>query len=189
MEKKYDLSFMKEYAELYNLSDLELSNMFKIDGRVVIGYNAIKKYLSGEKQISESIMEEILYELNYKDFESFKAGILKKIALKNNIKKDEKVEIVKPEPKKEIEKKVVFNDNIATNNILEAVDFNKMKNLDRIIVSLLCDETLSIGNKEIAEFLNVSEEYVRNIYKEILHHISTLIDKEEESYKQKKLNK
>ena len=166
-ERRYDLSFMKEYAELYNLTDMDISNMLKIDGRVVIGFNAVKNYLSGEKRIRESIMEEILYELGYKDYESFKNDILRKI--NNKKENDQKIineRIEKEKIKREKEEKKQVKE--LSKTIDNTIDFNSMNNKDRIIMSILLDDNLSNKSiKEITEFLGVSYNYVKNILENI----------------------
>ena len=186
-ERRYDLSFMKEYAELYNLTDMDISNMLKIDGRVVIGYNAIGKYLSGEKKIRESVMEEILYELGYKTYEDFKNDILSKIKNKKlnteiNKNNNEKMQQILQEKKEKKQMKDLNKSFISEleedNSVYNTFDFNKMNNKNRIIISILCDENLSKSIKEVATFLNISPEYVKNIYNEMLKNINNSIEQE-----------
>ena len=186
-ERRYDLSFMKEYAELYNLTDMDISNMLKIDGRVVIGYNAIGKYLSGEKKIRESVMEEILYELGYKTYEDFKNDILSKIKNKKlnteiNKNNNEKMQQILQEKKEKKQMKDLNKSFISEleedNSVYNTFDFNKMNNKNIIIISILCDENLSKSIKEVATFLNISPEYVKNIYNEMLKNINNSIEQE-----------
>jgi hypothetical protein len=176
-EKRYDLSFMREYADLYEMTDAQLSKMFNC------GTNAVKKLLSGEIKIKEPVMEEILYEIGYKNFDDFKQTILNKIELKKtNIKLVEQQKIEMDRIQKEKTKIDSSNINLFSykeeDTIYNSFDFNSMSNKDRIIVSMLCDENLSISIKEISKILDVSEEYIKGIYKVILNNINKDIDEE-----------
>lgn len=162
METRYDLSFMKEYAELYNIKNEQLAQKFGC------GISIVPKILSGELKVKEHAMEEIAYEFGYSDYDKFKEDILKKIEHKKKILFDKKIEEVKKEKQ---EKEYRYKKEIEEMNIYSTFDFNKMKNTDRIIISLLCDENLIYSIKQVAEIVKVDEIYVKELYNKILFNL------------------
>ncbi len=74
MEKRYDFSFMREYAQIYNVTDEELSKIF------YCGTSKVKYVLDGEILLKESLVEDICIDFKCKNYEEFKKQIEDKIA-------------------------------------------------------------------------------------------------------------
>ena len=202
MEQRYDISFMKEYAKLYHKDNRWLAEKFHC------GVKIVDKILNGEIQIKEKPMEDILYEFGYKDYNNFKADIIKKT---NEMKKTNELKRIK-EIKKDVERQkynemkkiseiqIEKQDNQIINKIEETTpkltyneiiiqkiklrenvncktnpsdifDYNSMKNIDRIIISLLCDDDSVYSIKQISKFLHIEEEYIKDIYVKVLSSI------------------
>ena len=147
-EKRYDLSFMKEYQELYEISDLELARIFKC------GTKKVPDVLSGKILIKESLMEEILYELSFSSYEKFKENIQNKINRKKQVLKlqEEKKNIIKIKKEKEV--------NNVESNIISILDLKNMTNTDMLINLLLFGNVVNKDIKQISEFLNMDTEYI-----------------------------
>ena len=150
-EKRYDFSFMKEYQELYEVSDLDLAYIFKC------GTKKVQDVLSGKIKIKESLLEEILYDISYKSYDAYKEDILKKINRKKEVLKlqEEKTKLV--DKKHEIKKE-------HKPNIISILDLKNMTNKDILINVLLFGGVVNKDTKEISSFLNIEENYIINVY-------------------------
>ena len=81
---KYNLSFLKEYVFLYNLTLNEVSQ------KLHCGIGKVDDVLNGNLLINESIIDEIAYEFNSNDFEDLYIKTIKNIETKKvNIKENE----------------------------------------------------------------------------------------------------
>ena len=89
-----------------------------------------------------------------------------KKAIKNNILTKNRSFITNEQEKIKIRENV--NCNTPTNEIF---DYNLMSNKDRIIVSLLCDDMLIYSIKQISNFTNYDEEYIKKIFKTVSSNI------------------
>lgn len=175
-EKRYDFSFMKEYQELYEVSDLELASIFKC------GTKKVQDVISGKIKIKESVVEEILYDIGFSSYEKYKENIQNKINRKKevlklqeekkklkkstNIKSVEKQPIKKEEYVEEKTKEEPINIDIAEEktNYISMLDLKNMTNKDILINVLLFGNVVNKEPNEIASFLNIGEDYVLYIH-------------------------
>ncbi len=164
METRYDLSFMKEYADLYGIKNEQLAQKFQC------GISIIPKILSGELKVKEHAMEEIAYEYGYGSYDKFKEGILQKIEHKKKVLFNQKMEEVKKEKK---EKEKALNKEKQM-DIYSTFDFNNMTNKERIIISLLCEEDLIYSIKQVSDIVQMKEEYVKKLYEQVKYNINNL---------------
>lgn len=131
--ERYDLSFIKEYAEIYGISNKELAAKFHC------GIKIVDKILNGELKVKAGPLEEIIYEFGYDNYENFKNGIIKKTNDRRKLEQEQSM--YSP---------IRF-------------DFNKMNNIDRIIISMICDHK-KITDRHLS-FLNVDSINVEDIIK------------------------
>ena len=160
-EKRYDFSFMKEYQELYEVSDLELARIFKC------GIKKVQDVITGKILIKESVLEDILYDISFRSYDAYKEYIMNKINRKKEVLKlqEEKSKLIKDKPKiikkevKKQEEKIEYKP-----NIISILDLKNMTNKDILINVLLFGDVVNKDTKEISTFLNIEENYIINIY-------------------------
>ena len=162
-EKRYSFSFMKEYQELYEITEIDLANIFHC------GTKKVQKVLDGEILLKESLVEEILYEQGYNSYEKYKENIENKIKRKQEVlrlqkekKNIQKLTHIKPPTKEE---KIVKKSEVEKPNYISMFDLNKMSNKDILITVLLFGNVVNKNTSEIAHFLNIGEDYVLYVNK------------------------
>ena len=169
--KKYDLSFIKEYAKLYNLNSQQLSNKFHC------GVGRVNDILEGKLLISESIIDEIAYEFGAQNYNDLKDKITKKIEIKkaNMIKKEYKVVEEKQEIKETNE---ISINKINKDKLFSMLDVKNLSHRKYLVTVLLFSGVVDKSIDEIAEFLQMSKEYIKKVYIEDLLIIENELKKE-----------
>ena len=167
---KYDLSFIKEYAQLYNLNKQQLSTKFHC------GVGRVDEILDGKLLVSESFIDEIAYEFGAKNYEDLKEKIAKKIKIKkSNMIKDKSVVIEKQENKENNE---VSINKINKDKLFSMLDVRNMSHRRYLITVLLFSGVVDKSIDEIADFLQMSSEYIKKVYLEDLLIVENELKKE-----------
>ena len=170
-EKYYNLSFMKEYVDLYNIRKDNLAQIFSC------GLKKVDEILNGNIWIKESIMSDVYIEYRVKDFSEFKEKILnyiKKYKL-NDLKTKLKLFSEKYINLQITEESLV--DLMPKELLILVLDLNNMEETDRKIVKLL----FKIGFNEeytyddIAMILEVDRQRVIKLYKDNLKKVIDLL--------------
>ena len=162
--KKYDLSFIKEYAKLYNLNSQQLSNKFHC------GVGRVNDILEGKLLISETIIDEIAYEFGAQNYDDLKDKITKKIEIKkaNMIKKEYTVVEEKQEKQEIKETNEISINKINKEKLFSMLDVKNLSHRKYLVTVLLFSGVVDKSIDEIAEFLQMSKEYIKKVYIEDL---------------------
>ena len=170
-EKYYNLSFMKEYVELYKIRKDYLSQLFSC------GLKKVDEILNGTIWIKESLMSDVYIEYRVSGFVEFKAKILGCIRVYklNDLKNRLRVFSDKYRNLKIKEESLI--DLMPKDLLVDALELDKMPEIDRKITKLL----FKIGfNDEytyddIAMILEVDRQRVIKLYKDNLKKVIDLL--------------
>ena len=170
--KCYNLSFMYEYVNLYNIKKQQLSELFSC------GINKVDDVLSGKIWIKENLMSDLYIEYRVRNFPEFKAKILRMIKIKNLNNLKYNLKIIYDEYNKKQIKNSAFIDNIDKHMLCEILDIDSKSTLDKNIIKLI----FKIGFKndfsyyDISRILDIDINYIEKIHKESLDIINNTIE-------------
>ena len=155
---KYDMSFMKEYVQLNNVSKNILASLWHC------GIQIVDKILNGQTKLPDNLLFETLEHFNVNSYEELKYKILLNI---NNIKENEKRLTNKIKQKTNeplIENKILSIESIDENRIMEILNVKNMNYRDILITLMLFNKNINKSIDDIAEFLSINKSYVLKIY-------------------------
>lgn len=162
-DTKRDMSFMKEFVELYNYTDKKLVGLWHC------GIKVVPKILNGQVLIKEEFLWETYTHFGVNNYEALKEKIEEKVRIKKeNLEKFKiKQESIKKEVKNINEKKVLISE-LDRSYLLQILELDKMKKHERTITLLLFSPIVDRSIEEIADFLEIDKNYVSDVYKKDL---------------------
>ena len=155
---KYDMSFMKEYVQLNNVSKSILASLWHC------GIQIVDKILNGQTKLPDNLLFETLEHFNVNSYEELKYKVLLNI---NNIKENKKRLTNKTKQKTNeplIENKILSIESIDENRIMEILNVKNMNYRDILITLMLFNKNIDKSIDDIAEFLSINKSYVLKIY-------------------------
>ena len=169
------MSFMKEFVELYNYTDKKLIDLWHC------GIKIVPKILDGQVLIKDDILWETYTHFGVSNYDELKKKIDEKVKIKKeNLEKfkakqeetkkevwgkiNERPKETKKEIKEETIKKININE-LDRSYILQILEIDKMKKHEKTITLLLFSPIVDRSINEIANFLEIDENYVLQVYK------------------------
>jgi len=149
LKDKYDLSFMKEFVELYDYDINKLSRLWKC------GIKVVPKILDGQIELNDSLLWETYSEFQVKDYNELKGKI-------NKFIKNKKTNIIKEDIKQEV--KVINIESLNKEKLFELLDEKNITYKDYLITILLFSDITDRTIEEISDFLYISKSYVLKVY-------------------------